>query len=275
MNPSSLKNIAFVGGGNMAYALIQGLLDAGVVAHALSALDISEEACQRLRGLGVRASTSMTDVLEGAEVVVLAVKPQQMSALCQSIAALTQKALVISIAAGVRIEDLSRWLQGHARIIRTMPNTPALVRSGVTGLFAPTGVDVRDREQAENLMSAVGRVVWVSEERDLDAVTALSGSGPAYVFHFLEGLYAAGASLGLSPELTQTLALETLRGAERLIAASPESPTTLRQRVTSPGGTTEAALKVLAEGEWNAILVKALNAARDRAEVLSDQWAAH
>lgn len=266
-------SITFVGGGNMAAALIGGLVDAGTPAASLRALEVQPAAREALhQRFGVLASDDPALVLDGAQVVVLAVKPQQLAAVCRSIAPRVAQALVLSIAAGIRTRDIARWLDGHARIVRAMPNTPALVRAGITGVYATPQVDAAGRSQAEALLRAVGEVVWVADERAIDAVTAVSGSGPAYVFHFMEGMIAAGQALGLDAEAARRLALHTVAGAARLALDSPESPTLLRQRVTSPGGTTQAALESLAASGWLAALEQAVQAADRRAGELGDQF---
>lgn len=267
------STIAFVGGGNMAVALIGGLRDAGVPAAALRAVEIQPEARAALvQRFGVQASADPAEVLPGADVIVLAVKPQQLAAVCRSIAPLVGQSLVLSIAAGIRTADLSRWLGGHTRIVRAMPNTPALVRAGITGVYAMPEVPAAQRAQAEGVLKAVGEVVWVADERAIDAVTAISGSGPAYVFHFMEGLIAAGEQLGLDPEAARRLTLQTVAGAARLALDSPESPALLRARVTSPNGTTQAALESFAASDLVGAIARAVQAADRRAAELGDEF---
>jgi pyrroline-5-carboxylate reductase len=257
----------------MAAALIGGLLDAGSPVTSLRVLEIQSAArAQLLSRFGVLASDQPAVVLDGADIVVLAVKPQQMAAVCRSIQPLVGEALVLSIAAGIRTADLGRWLAGHARIVRAMPNTPALVRAGVSGLYATPLVDPAGRAHAAALLGAVGAVVWVDEERAIDAVTAISGSGPAYVFHFMEGLMAAAEHLGLSAAAARTLTLETVAGAARLALDSPDSPAVLRARVTSPNGTTQAALESFARSDLLGAIDQAVIAADRRAGELGDQF---
>ena len=264
--------MAFIGGGTLAAALIGGLRDAGTPADCIRVLEIQPEARAALHAQhGVLVSDQVAEVLAGAAVVVLAVKPQQLAAVCRTLAGALAGRLVISIAAGVRTADLSRWLDGHRLLVRAMPNTPALIRAGVTGLYALDAVDDGHRALAASLLGAVGTVVWVPQEAGLDAVTAISGSGPAYVFHFLEGLMAAGEALGLDPATAHQLALETVAGSARLALGSAETPATLRVRVTSPGGTTQAALERLAAGNFTGLLATATRAAADRAVELGDQ----
>jgi len=264
--------IAFIGGGNMASALIAGLIDAGLSAENIRVLEIQPESRQTLVDrFGVMASVDTDAVLKDANCIVLAVKPQQIADICRDLSSKVSKSLVMSIAAGVRTNDLSRWLNGHRNIVRAMPNTPALVRAGMTGLYACEEVNSSDQSLAQKLLEAVGKVVWVEKEIELDAVTAISGSGPAYVFHFLEGLIAAGHQLGLNAQASRDLALETLLGAAKLAAGSGDSPTALRIKVTSPGGTTQAALEVLAQAQWMETLATAAKAADHRAQELGDQ----
>ncbi|MDE3011734.1 MAG: pyrroline-5-carboxylate reductase [Pseudomonadota bacterium] len=275
VSPASpaVDGIAFVGGGNMAVALIGGLRDAGVPAVALRAVEIQPEARAALvQRFGVQATADPAEVLPGADVIVLAVKPQQLAAVCRSIAPLVGQALVLSIAAGIRTADIARWLGGHTRIVRAMPNTPALVRAGITGVYAMPEVPAAQRAQAEGVLKAVGEVVWVADERAIDAVTAISGSGPAYVFHFMEGLIAAGEQLGLDPEAARRLTLQTVAGAARLALDSPESPALLRARVTSPNGTTQAALESFAASDLVGAIARAVQAADRRAAELGDEF---
>lgn len=264
-------HIAFIGGGNMASALIAGLIDAGLNASQIRVLEIQPQARAALiERYGIVASAKEDEVLTHANCVVFAVKPQQIAGICRDLAEKTKNSMIMSIAAGVRTADLSRWLNGHRNIVRAMPNTPSLIRAGISGLYACAEVDANGRELAQQLLEAVGKVVWVDHERELDAVTAISGSGPAYVFHFLEGLIAAGHQLGLNPEQSRELALETLVGAAKLAAGSDDSPTVLRTKVTSPGGTTQAALEIFAEAHWMETIADAARAADQRAQELGD-----
>jgi pyrroline-5-carboxylate reductase len=242
--------LAFIGGGNMASALIGGLIAQGVKRSALSVVEPLPAARRRVSArFKVRASAAADARALAADTIVLAVKPQDMREAVAPLAGKLAGKLVISVAAGIRLKDLSRWLGGHAKLIRCMPNTPALIGAGIAGLYAPPGVSAGERRRAERVLGAVGRVVWVKEEALLDPVTAVSASGPAYVFWFIEQLAAAGAELGLPAEVAARLALETVLGAARLAAQSKEPPAVLRERVTSRGGTTAAALAVFeAEG---------------------------
>lgn len=274
MTPSlpSLR-IAFVGGGNMAAALIGGLLNRGATPGALTAIDPSEAQRSALSArFGIGAVAAADALSLDVDVIVLAVKPQQMHEAVTAIAPHVGRQLVLSVAAGVRAEDLSRWLHGYRRIVRTMPNTPALVGLGATGLASLPEVGEADRRTATAILGAVGRTVWVDDEALLDAVTALSGSGPAYVFRFIEALIDGGVALGLSADQSRQLALQTVLGAAQLAATSDEPPAVLRERVTSKGGTTAAALAVMAERDLAALVADAMRAAHHRSEALGREF---
>ncbi len=263
--------IAFLGGGNMAGALIGGLTARGFDAGAIHVLEVNPEARERLVArYAVHAAAAPDAALRACDTLVLAVKPQDMRAALGALGVDVGGMLVISIAAGLRLKDLSRWLGGHRRIVRCMPNTPALIGKGIAGLYAPPEVDPDERARAEQVLGAVGEVVWVETEALLDPVTALSGSGPAYVFWFIEQLAAAGEKLGLEAHTARRLALATVRGAAELAAGAEEPPAVLRARVTSKGGTTEAALKVFAEEQMAERLARALEAASRRGAELGD-----
>lgn len=267
------RNVVFIGAGNMASALIGGLISRGVPARQLAAVDPSAAQREQIRARhGIRAEGQVQASLLKDAVIVLAVKPQQMREAVQALAPLLGDQLLMSVAAGVRASDLSRWLSGHARIVRTMPNTPALVGLGATGLAALPGCLAHDRALAQTLMGAVGCTVWVEDESMLDAVTALSGSGPAYVFRFIECLIQGGQQLGLSAQQARVLALQTVLGAATLAATSDESAAVLRERVTSKGGTTAAALAVFEENGWPALVARAMAAADHRSRELGDSF---
>lgn len=264
--------IAFLGGGNMAGALIGGLIAKGFDAGSLSVIEVSPAARERLAGkFGVRVSTAPDAATQEADTLVLAVKPQDMRAALASLATQVHRKLVISVAAGLPLAALSRWLDGHRRLVRAMPNTPALIGAGIAGLYALPEVGADERTRAETILSAVGEVVWVEDERLLDPVTAVSASGPAYVFWFIEQLEHSARSLGIAPEAARRLALTTVLGAAKLAASSGESPEVLRERVTSKGGTTEAALKVFAEEKLAERLARAIEAASRRGAELGEQ----
>ncbi len=263
--------ICFIGGGNMASALIGGLITRGVKRAALGVVEPLPAARRRLAARWkVRASAAPDARALAADVLVLAVKPQDMRAACASLAGRLGRQLVISIAAGIRLEDLGRWLGGHAKLVRCMPNTPALIGAGITGLYAPAGVSAAERRRAERILGAVGTTVWVKAERLLDPVTAVSGSGPAYVFWFIEQLAGAGEALGLAPEIARKLALQTVLGAAQLAARSTEAPAALRERVTSKGGTTAAALEVFDEARLAEHFRRAVEAASRRGGELGE-----
>lgn len=282
-------NLLFMGGGNMASALIGGLASghAGVQnIHVIEPLQAARDHLlarysASLRAHGITLTVDETvcpePFLADPEKtwVLLAVKPQQIEAACTqahaSVRTCLQSAKLLSIAAGVSTHAITAWTQNR-RIVRAMPNTPALVNRGITGLFSGEDVDPQARAQAEQLMSAVGSVVWVNQESLIDAVTALSGSGPAYVFRFIEALSAAGVSLGLSESQSQQLTIETLAGALALLQSSGEAPSVLREKVTSKGGTTAAALASLDQQNFMATIQTALTAARDRSLEMSREF---
>ena len=263
--------IAFLGGGNMANALIGGLLARGFAATDLSVIEALAPAREKLvASFKVHVSASPDAATRAADTLVLAVKPQDMKAALAPVALLVPGKLVISIAAGVRLGTLSRWLGGYAKLVRCMPNTPALIGAGITGLYAPAEVSPEERARVVEVLGAVGECVWVGEERLLDPVTAVSGSGPAYVFWFIEQLARSGEALGLAPEASRTLALHTVLGAAKLAAGSEEAPGVLRERVTSKGGTTEAAFKVFDAEAIAERFARALEAASRRGAELGD-----
>jgi pyrroline-5-carboxylate reductase len=264
--------IAFFGGGNMATALIGGLVAKGFEARSISVIEVSSAARERLAArYPVRMSTAPDAATQGADTLVLAVKPQDMRAALSQLSGNLNKKLVISIAAGVTLEALSRWLDGHRKLVRCMPNTPALVGAGIAGLYAFPDVEPDERKKAETILSAVGEVVWLAEERLLDPVTAVSASGPAYVFWFIEQLAASAEQLGIPRETALKLSLKTVLGSAQLAAASDRSPSELRKQVTSKGGTTEAALKVFDEEKLAERFARAIAAASRRAEELGKE----
>lgn len=269
---SKKMRILFIGGGNMATALIGGLVDQGSSPGDLHVVDPSPEARQRLQAqFGVSTAAARQGAIT-EDAVLLAVKPQQMRSVAKTLSGALNGKLVISIAAGIRTSDLTRWLDGHDRVVRVMPNTPALIRLGVSGLFAGSAVKPADRVLAEDILGAVGRVVWVKREPDLDAVTAVSGSGPAYVFYFIEALEQAAAELGLSNEQAHEFAVQTFVGAAKLAADSNEPAAVLRARVTSKAGTTEAALGKLEYNNVKQYIVEAVHAAARRSAELGDEF---
>ena len=269
--------IAFAGGGHMATGLIGGLIARGTPPSSITVAD--PEASQRSRlehDYGVVTMVDAADAVVGARTVVLAVKPQQMAQVARSIAGpvAAAGALVISVAAGIRSRDITRWLGPGVPLIRTMPNRPALIGAGITALYAMPGVDAAARQTAEGILAACGATVWVPEEAQLDVVTAVSGSGPAYFFLLIECLEAAGIELGLDPSAARKLALETARGAGRMAAEATEPPAELRAQVTSKGGTTAAALEVLEAGGVRGIFAAAVAAAARRSAELAQEFGA-
>ncbi|MFN2308238.1 MAG: pyrroline-5-carboxylate reductase [Gammaproteobacteria bacterium] len=271
MNP---PHISFIGAGNMARSLIGGLIADGWPAERIRAADPDPDQRATLtQHAGIATDAENVAAVQAADVVVLAVKPQVMRPVAQEIAAAVQthRPLVISIAAGIRVADLDRWLGGDNAIVRGMPNTPALVQSGATALFANPRVSTEQRNRAESILRAVGLTLWLDREELMDAVTALSGSGPAYLFLVMEALQAAGERLGLPAEAARLLTLQTAFGAAKMALESAEDAAVLRQRVTSPGGTTECALQVLEDGGLRELMARALASARDRSRELADQ----
>lgn len=266
--------IVFVGGGNMASALIGGLLARDVPAASIFVVEPSQAQRHALRERFGVTSIERSDesTLRSCGLCVLAVKPQQMREALGGFGAALAGALVVSVAAGIRMSDLSRWLGGHRRIIRAMPNTPALIGRGVTGLAGSGGLAQADRDLAERVLGAVGATVWVDDESMLDAVTAVSGSGPAYVFLLLEAMQQAAQRLGLDDAQARTLTLHTVAGAAELALRSPDPASTLRERVTSKGGTTAAALDVLEAAGFRALFVDALEAARRRGAQMGEEF---
>ncbi|HTS53727.1 MAG TPA: pyrroline-5-carboxylate reductase [Burkholderiales bacterium] len=264
--------IAFVGGGNMASALIGGLLQKGHAAEDISVLEVDPGARERLAArFGVQSQAAPGTEIAGNDVILLAVKPQQLRAVADSLRPLLGSQLFLTIAAGVRTADLSRWLGGYPRIVRVMPNTPALVLAGVSALYARPSVTAEERRLAEGILSAVGSTLWVEREELMDAVTAVSGSGPAYVFYFIEALEQAGRELGLAPAEARRLSVDTFVGAARLARESGEEPAILRARVTSKGGTTERALQSMEESSVKPLIVEAVRQAAERCRELGDE----
>ncbi len=265
--------LTFIGGGNMASALIGGILAQGGAAADINVADVMPQARERLHAeFGVAVHESPVAAIAEADCVVLAVKPQQLRDVAAGLAAHVGTRLVLSIAAGIRTDDLSRWLGGHARIVRAMPNTPALVRAGVTAIYALPGVTAAEREAVGLTLSAAGKVLWVAEERLLDAVTAVSGSGPAYAFYLIEAMQDAALQLGLDADAARLLSVETVLGAARLAEASDVSAAVLRARVTSKAGTTERALSVLEARGVKQSLIDAMVAAEARSRELGDSF---
>ena len=258
----------------MASSLLSGLIASGHSPKHLWVSDINPDTLKALaQNLNVNTSTSNDTVINEVDVVVLAVKPQTLSSVAKSAAALIQqkKSLVVSIAAGINQHSLSQWLGADTAIVRCMPNTPALVLTGATALHANTKVTAEQRNLAENILRSVGIALWVKDESELDAVTAVSGSGPAYYFLLMETMEKAALELGLSEVTARLLVQQTALGAAKIALESPESPEQLRKRVTSPGGTTQRAIETFEQGGFTELVSKALHAARDRSIEMSKQ----
>lgn len=267
--------IAFIGAGNMAGSLIRGLQSSGTPAEQIVAADPAQAQLDALADLGVKTTGDNAQAVAKADVVVLAIKPQIAGTVIQQLPALDANQLVISIIAGIDMRSLQDWLGAGQPIVRCMPNTPALLGAGITGLFANSAVNKDQCDHAEQILNAVGSSVWVGQETLLDAVTAVSGSGPAYYFLLMESMVASAQALGLDAETSRKLVVETARGAA-LMACEPQAdPATLRRNVTSPAGTTEAALNVLKEHGLPMAVDEALRAAKDRAETLALEFGSH
>ncbi|MBP6902471.1 MAG: pyrroline-5-carboxylate reductase [Burkholderiaceae bacterium] len=272
MNLPSSDRIAFIGGGNMASALIGGLLKAGRAPQSITVVDPGEAQRQQLQaGFGVHTLAGADASLAQAGLVVWAVKPQLFKPAAAPCAAHVAGALQLSVMAGIRCDTLAR-ATGATRIVRSMPNTPALIGRGIAGLYATPAVDDAGRAAVEAVLAPTGQLLWVEREADLDAVTALSGSGPAYMFYVVEAMVEAGVAMGLPAEAAKRLALATMDGAAELAARSAEPPALLRERVTSKGGTTHAALQVLEAAGVKASFQQALAAAQHRAAELGDEF---
>ncbi len=264
--------VCFIGGGNMASAMIGGLLKSGLAADSISAVDVDAGQRERLaERFAIRTHDTAAGAVAGCDCVVLAVKPQQVRNVAAGLAPLLDGQLVVTIAAGVRTADLARWLGGHDRIARAMPNTPALIGQGIAGLYAGPGLSSDDRARVERILGAVGDVLWVAREAQIDAVTAVSGSGPAYVFMMIEALEAAAAGVGFDAAQARRLALATFAGAANLAAVDAEPPAALRARVTSKGGTTECGIAALEAGGLHRLVAEAVQAANRRAVELGDE----
>ena len=268
----SKTRIAFVGAGNMAASLIGGLRAQGVDASLIHASAPGAETRERIATEhGIKVFADNAEAIDGADVVVLAVKPQMMKVVCEALkASLKPDQLVVSVAAGITCASLTQWL-GAQPVVRCMPNTPSLLRQGASGLYATDKVSQKQREQTEQLLSAVGIAVWVEQEQQMDAVTAVSGSGPAYFFLMIEAMTAAGVKLGLPEDVARKLTLQTSLGAALMATGSEVDAGELRRRVTSPGGTTAAAIKAFQDGGFEAQVQTALEAAHHRSAEMAEQ----
>ncbi len=262
--------ICFIGGGNMAQALLAGLQNNQQDMQSVTVIEIDADKRQQLKQqFNVQVSDQLPAVSQ-ADIVVLAIKPQQLRDLAIFLGSLLHHQLIISIAAGVKALDISRWLGGYVHIVRVMPNTPAQIQAGISALYALPQVSPQHQQQAQQIMQAVGATLWLNDETQMDAVTAISGSGPAYVFYFIEALQQAAIELGLDPQQAQALSLETFVGASLLAAQSTHSPAELRQQVTSKGGTTEQALLILQQQQVQQAIKQAAKAAAERSKALGE-----
>jgi pyrroline-5-carboxylate reductase len=269
---SFAQHMAFIGGGNMASAIMGGLIRQGMRPDQFTVVEPFAEAADKLlKDFGITALRVAGPALARADLVVWAIKPQMFNEAAAPVMPHTQGALHLSVAAGIRTDSISRWV-GSDRVVRCMPNTPALVGQGITGLFACPSVTSTDQQLVEQVIGTTGQYLWVQQESLLDAVTALSGSGPAYVFFFLEAMTEAGVGMGLSAAQAYQLAVATFSGASSLAAASKESPEVLRQRVTSKGGTTYAAISAMEAAGIKPAFVSAMQAAEQRARELGDEF---
>ncbi|HTH77796.1 MAG TPA: pyrroline-5-carboxylate reductase [Ramlibacter sp.] len=272
MSSANSDSVAFIGGGNMATAIIGGLLRQGLSATRIVVVEPWAQARGKLQvQFGIEAHESANDALGAAGLVLWAVKPQTFRDAAAQAAPFTRNALHLSVAAGILSGSIAAWL-GTERIVRSMPNTPALVGKGMTALFARSAVSDADKQRIEQVIATTGEYLWVGAEDDLDAVTALSGSGPAYVFFFLEAMREAGVEMGLDADQALKLALETFIGACELARTSNDPPEVLRQRVTSKGGTTYAAITSMEQDRLKPMFIKALHAARTRARELGKEF---
>lgn len=267
------NKIGFIGAGNMASSLIRGLLNSGVAPGQIVAADPVAEQLAPLAGEGVGTTTNNTEVVDDCAVIVLAVKPQVLGEIVRALPLRTEQ-LVVCIAAGVPLASLERWSSPNQPIVRCMPNTPALLGAGVTALFANAQASPEQQERAEQILGAAGKTLWVHKESQLDAVTAVSGSGPAYFFYLMEAMIEAGQQLGLDVETAATLTIETAFGAARMAREAAVAPAELRRQVTSPGGTTERAISILDAGDARGMICSALTGAAQRSEELAREFGA-
>jgi len=265
--------IGFIGAGNMAYALIKGLLNNGFDANQINISDPNEELLQsRESELEVTTYSDNTSLLSNSDIIFFAVKPQVLSSVCLELKGVVKsKHLFVSIVAGIRSSDINRWLGGNFALIRTMPNTPALFQTGVTGLFANELVNNEQKSLVESILSSVGECFWVNEEKLIDAITAISGSGPAYFFLLMESMKQAGMALGLDEETANSLSIQTAYGASLMANKTGKDSRTLRTEVTSPNGTTQSAIESFQDQNFEGIVANATRAAYDRARELSNE----
>ena len=263
--------IGFIGAGNMGYALIKGLINSGYPSENIKACDLNEDLLQkRSKEFGINVYIDNAELLKACDVVVLAVKPQVLTKVCTGLRnSITPNHLVISIVAGIRANDINRWLGGDFALVRSMPNTPALMQQGITGMFANKLVSDEQKNIVETILATVGQCFWVKEEKLIDAITAISGSGPAYFFLLMQSMTQAAIALGLDKETASALSVQTGYGASMMAVESGEDPQTLRQNVTSPNGTTQAAIESFQDQNFEGIVATATRAAYDRAHEIS------
>lgn len=268
---STHPTLAFIGAGNMARAIMGGLISNGYPAEKIWATDTQKERMADLRQQGLNTTTDNNSAIAAADIVILAVKPQVLKTAAMDMAATVQqhKPLIISVAAGILCDNLEQWLGGNLAVVRCMPNTPALVGKGASGLYGNQQVSDSQRQQTSEIMQATGIALWVEQETQLDAVTAVSGSGPAYYFMVMEAMVAAGEKLGLSREVAEQLTIQTALGAAEMANQSDVDPAELRRRVTSPKGTTEQAIKTFQQDGLIELFEKAMQACNDRSEALA------
>lgn len=274
---ATTPHIVFIGAGNMARAIIGGLLASGTSPDTITACEPDLARVRDLESQGIQVSCDNAAATARADLLVLAVKPQIMRQVCEPLAVAVQarQPLVISVAAGLQLATLEQWLGGQLSLVRCMPNTPALVQCGASALFANPRVSEMQKFQAQALMKATGLALWVEQEAQLDAVTAVSGSGPAYYFLMMEAMIAAGQALGLSEETARALTLQTALGAAQMATQSPLAPAQLRAQVTSPGGTTEQAIQRFQQDGYEAMVERAMRACAQRAEALAAELGTH
>jgi pyrroline-5-carboxylate reductase len=266
------ERVAFIGGGNMASAIISGLIEQGFPVDQIDVVEPFEESRQKLKGhFGLTAHDQADAFLTGSKMVIWAVKPQVFKEAAFQVRFHTKGCLHLSVAAGIRSDSMARWLDTD-RIVRAMPNTPALIGKGISALFARSGVTASDKDKVEQVIANTGEYLWVGNEDQLDAVTAISGSGPAYMFYFMEAMTAAGAEMGLTREQAYKLTVATFIGAGELAKSANEPPEILRQRVTSKGGTTHAAITSMDSSDIKALFTQAIHAAQTRARELGDEF---
>lgn len=268
------KKISFIGGGNMAQALISGLVSCGIQPNLITVADPSSDVREQLTAQGLNTVDPMTDAKAAvidADIIVLAVKPQVMKAVVGAFAEVLDNQLIISVAAGLSTEILSAMLNGYRHIVRAMPNTPAMIQMGATGLYGADNISAAQKELATAVMEASGLVMWVENETHMHAVTAVSGSAPAYMFYFIESMVDGAVALGLDKEQASALAMQTMLGAAKMALASDDAPSELRRKVTSPNGTTQAAIESMQANDIGHQIVEAMQACYDRSQALSEE----